>query len=66
MPKKMSKQLQYTTKMDAQITDANFWRRTDAVSRFSGEAHDPWTRVVNVDLGITRMDGRQCNAIPTA
>ena len=52
--------------MDVQIADANFWRWTDAVSRFSGEAHDPWTRIVNVDLGITRMDSRHGNAIPTA
>jgi hypothetical protein len=51
---------------DSQITHADLWRRSNAVSRFSGECHDPGTRIVDVDLGVTGVHSRESNAIPSS
>lgn len=50
----------------AQVNDADFRRRLDAVPGLGSEAHDPWTRIVDVDLGVAGVDGRERNTVPPA
>jgi hypothetical protein len=49
----------------SQINNTDFWGRLHAVSRFGGEAHNPGSRVINVNLGITGVYGGECNAVPS-
>jgi hypothetical protein len=49
-----------------QIAYADLWGGPDAISRFRRERHDPGTRIIDVNLGITRVYSGKSDAIPTS
>lgn len=52
--------------MNSQITNADFWARSDAIPSFCSETHNPRTGIINVDFGITRVHSRQGDTTPAA
>jgi len=42
--------------VDLQIADTDLRRWANAVSRFSGQTENPWTRIIDIDFGIARVN----------
>jgi len=42
--------------VDLQIADTDLRRWANAVSRFSGQTEDPWTRIIDIDFGVARVN----------
>jgi len=50
--------------IDVEIDQADFWRDADDVPRFGSHADNPWTRVFEEDLCITRMHSGEGDPAP--
>jgi hypothetical protein len=51
---------------DLQIAYADLGRRPDTIPGLCSQTHNPRTRIVDVNLCITRMNCRQSNAVPAS
>lgn len=52
--------------VDVQIHDAHLGRWSHAVAGLGGKADDPWSRIIHVDLCVTRVHCRKSDPAPSA